>query len=72
MFDTANKLSKTDPAIFETEAFADLENSFFSAISKGPTYICDICLKFEYKTNVVLMKEENYESQLFSFCSAGK
>ena len=66
-------MSRTDPAIFETEAFKAVECKFKSAISEAPTYICDICIKFEYKSNVVLKKEDRYEDhELFNKCSTKK
>ena len=39
--------SMSDPCILTTPAFRLIEQDFKGAIQEGPTYICDICWKFE-------------------------
>ena len=39
--------SMSDPCILITPAFRLIEQDFKGAIQEGPTYICDICWKFE-------------------------
>ena len=40
--------SMTGPCILTTPAFRLIEEDFKGTIQKGPTYICDICWKFEF------------------------
>ena len=37
-------------------------------MQEAPTYVCNVCWKFEYKTNALIMNSEKYESQIFSKC----
>ena len=55
-----------DPSILETEAFKLIQKEFQMAINEGPTYICDICLKFEFRTNVIKLKVSNYDTDVFN------
>ena len=44
--------SMVDSCILITLAFRLIEEDFKGAIHEGPTYICDICWKFEFQSNV--------------------
>ena len=52
--------SIADPCIPTTTAFRLIEEYFRYAIQEGPTYICDICWKFEFRKNVIKLKEPKY------------
>ena len=43
----------TDSCIFATPTFRLIEENFKLPILEGPTYICDICWKFEFQRNVI-------------------
>ena len=64
----------TDPYIFTMPAFRLIEEDFKGAIhiQEGPTYICDICQKFEFQRNVIKLKEPKYETDIYSKCTTGK
>ena len=47
IFNNVQMCSTTDPCILTTPAFRLTEEDFKYAIQEGPTYICDICQKFE-------------------------
>ena len=48
IFNNVQMCSMTDPCILTTPAFRLTEQDFKGAIQDGPTYICDICWKFEF------------------------
>ena len=48
VFDNVYRYSMVDPFILATPAFKVIEEDFKSAIQEDPTYICDICWKFEF------------------------
>ena len=52
--------SMYDPCILTTPAFRLIEEDFNDAIQEGPTYIFDICWKFEFRRNVIKSKESKY------------
>ena len=52
----------TDPNILYTDAYIHMKGEFDKAINKGPTFICNICWKFEYETNVKTLNSDRYES----------
>ena len=58
-------MSMTDPAILDTDAYKLIQNRFLKSIDEGPTYICDICWKFEYRTNVIKLNPDKYNSEIF-------
>ena len=64
--------SMTDPCILTTPAFRLIEEDFKDAIHKGPTYICDICWKFEFRRNVIKLKEPKYPADIYNKCTTGK
>ena len=53
IFDDVQMCSMTDLCILTTPAFRLIEEDFKGAIQEGPTYICDICWKFEFRRNVI-------------------
>ena len=65
-------MSMVDPAILSTTAYKIIKEIFQSAIEEGPTYICDICWKFEYRTNVIKLDPSKYEKEVFDECHTGK
>ena len=62
----------TDPCILATPAFRLIEQDFKGAIQEGPTYICDICWKFEFGRNVIKLKEPKYQADIYKECTTGK
>ena len=60
--------SLVDPSILSTPAFRLTEEDFKS----GPTYICDICWKFEYCRNVIELKEPKYQTDVYNEYTTGK
>ena len=61
--------SMTDLSILPTPAFRLIEQDFKGAIQEGPTYICDICWKFEFWRNVIKLKEQ---ADVYNVCTTGK
>ena len=58
IFNNVQMCSMVDPAILTTLVFRLIEIDFFkSAIKEGPTYICNICWKFEFRRNVIKLME---------------
>ena len=45
-----------------------MKNEFMIAIQECPTYVCNVCWKFEYRTNVILMNPDKYQPDIFSKC----
>ena len=65
--------SMTDPCILTTPAFGLIEQDFKGATQEGPTYICDICWKFEFQKNVIKLKESKYQTDIcnkFTTCKS--
>ena len=54
-----------DPSILNTDAFKIIEKAFEKAFK-----ICDICLKMEYRGNVLKLKESDkrYDQDLLKKC----
>ena len=42
-----------DPVVLIIEAYKIIQNDFKNAISERRTYICDICIEFHFKNNVM-------------------
>ena len=61
----------TDPCILTTPALRLIEQDFKGAIQEDPTYICDICWKFEFRRNVTKLKEPKYEADIYNDCTTG-
>ena len=55
-----------DPSILTTPAFRLIEEDFKIAFQEGPTYICDICWKFEFRRNVIKLKELKYQADIYN------
>ena len=64
IFDNVQMCSMTDSCILTTPAFRLIEQNFKGAIQEGPTYICDICWKFEFRRNVIKLKELKYQTDI--------
>ena len=47
-FNNVQMCSMADPGILTTLGFKLVEQDFKGAIQESPTYICDICWKFEF------------------------
>ena len=45
-------------------AVTDVINEFLSVIKNGPTFICNCCNRFLYRTSVVIFKEENFKNDV--------
>ena len=72
IFNNIQMCSMADPCILTTPAFRLVEEDFKSAIQEGPTYICDICWRFEFQRNVIKLKESKYQTDIYNKCIAGK
>ena len=70
--DERNSCSLVDPFILTTPAFKLIDEDFKSAIQEGPTYICDIFLKFEFRRNIIKLKEPKYQTDIYNECTTGK
>ena len=46
--------------------------SIKTAIQEGPTYICDICWKFEFRRSVIKLKKLKYQTDIYNQCSTIK
>ena len=64
--------SITNPCILKAQSFRLIEQDFKGAIEKGPSYICDICWKFEFRRNVIKLKEPKYQADIYNECTTGK
>ena len=62
----------TDPSKLTTPGLRIIEDDFNSAIQEGPTYICDICWKFEFRRNVIKLIASKYQTDIHDKCSTGK
>ena len=71
-FDAVKHHSMVDPCILQTGAFKLIYNEYKDAINEGPTYICDICWKFEFRKNIIKLDSLRYQSSIFNECSTGK
>ena len=56
--------SMTDSYILTTTTFGLIEQDFKGVIQEGPTYICDICWKFEFPRNVIKLEEQKYRADI--------
>ena len=61
-----------DPSILDTEAFRLIEKEYTSAIREGPTYVCDICWKLEFRQNVINFNNSKYEKDIYQKCHTNK
>ena len=58
-----------DLCILTTPAFRLRAEDFKGVIQEGPTYIYNICWKFEFPRNFTKLKESKY---IYNKCSTGK
>ena len=71
VFNNVQVCSMTDPCILTKSAFRLTEEDFKGAIQEGPTCICDICWKLEFRRNIKL-KESKYQTDIYNKCTTGK
>ena len=71
-FNNVQIFSMFDSFILTTPVFRIIEEVVKSAIQEGPTYICDICWKFEFRRNVIKLKEPKYQTDINDECTTGK
>ena len=64
--------SVVNPSILTKLAFRLIDKDFKTAIQEGPTYICDICWKFEFRRNVIKLKESKYQADIYNEYITGK
>ena len=72
VFDNAHRCSMVDPFILTTPPFEIIEEDFKSAIQEGPTYICEVCWKFEFRKNVIKLNALKYQTGICNKFSTGK
>ena len=64
IFNNVQLCSWTDTCILTTPAFRLIEQDFKGVIQEGPTYICDICRKFEFPRNDIKLEEQKYRADI--------
>ena len=64
IFEYVQMCSMTDSCILTTTTFRLIEQDFKGVIQEGPTYICDICWKFEFPRNVIKLEEQKYRADI--------
>ena len=62
----------TDSSILTTPVFRLIGKEFKGVIQEYYTYICDICWKFEFRGNVIKLKESKYQTDIYNKCTTGK
>ena len=72
IFNNVQMCSMVYPSILTAPAFRLIEEDFKSAIQEVPTYICDICWKFEFRRNVIKLMEPKYQTDIYNECTTGK
>ena len=60
----------TDPNILDSEAYLYMFSEFEKSIEQGPTYICNICWTFVYRTDVICLVPDKYSihNDMFTKC----
>ena len=53
--------SMVDPCILKTSTFELIEVNFKGPIQGDPTYMCDICCKFGFRSNVSKLNDSKYQ-----------
>ena len=71
-FKAVEDMSVVDPVVLNTEAYKIIQKNFINAITEGPTFICDICIEFHFKNNVMVLNPSKYDEHLLKKCSQGK
>ena len=64
IFSQVQDQSKVDHSILKTEAYKIIKSKFQKSVSEGPTYICDICWKYEFRSNVVKLVPNKYKEEI--------
>ena len=64
--------SMANPCMHTTSAFRLIEEDFKGAIHEGLSYICDICRKFEFRSNVLILHDSKYQIHIYNKCTTGK
>ena len=59
-FNNVQIYSTFDARILTTSACRLIQEDFRDGTHEGPTYICDICWKFEFRSNVVIVHDSKY------------
>ena len=72
IFNNVQMCSKFDTSILTTPVFRLNEEDFKSTIQEGRTYICDICCRFEFRRNVIKLKEPKYQTDIYNGRTTGK
>ena len=65
-------MSMVDPVILNTEAYKIIQKDFINAIYEGPACICDVCIEFNFKNNVMNLNPSENDEYLLKRCSQGK
>ena len=53
-----------DPSILHTPAYKIIQKDFQNVINEGPTYTCDICIKSEFRRNVIKLDPSKYGTEM--------
>ena len=72
MYIEARYHDSTDPRILDTPGYLYMYDQFMMSINQGPTYVCNICWKFEYRTNVTVMKSDKYDPDIYMKCKTDR
>ena len=59
-FNNVQIYSTFDARILTTSACRLIQEDFRDGTHEGPTYICDICWKFEFRSNVIIVHDSKY------------
>ena len=54
-----------DASIFDPLAF---KKEFLEAMEEAPTYICDICFKFDWRKNTKKLNHSRYDKRIYNCC----
>ena len=72
VFNNIQMCSMVVLSILTTPAFRLIKEDFKNVVQEGPTYICDICWKFEFRRNAIKLKEPKYKTHIYNGCTSGK
>ena len=59
--DTILKRRLPNSSILKSKAFEIIQKEYLSAVRKGPDYICNIYLKYEYWETALIFDQSRYE-----------
>ena len=73
-FDEVKEKSMTDPSIIHTKAFQLIASDWQKIKEQGPEYTCAICIKQEWRSNVLNLDSKKYKNNadLFARCYQGR